>query len=258
MQHLLAYRESVAASATDLDLDALAGPGDFVTNGHQVLPEDRWLIAAYASGLGLTQMRINPPQLREVAPVQIRPLSKALLPPNDPNVCDFRRRPVRIRANQEIQILTTTDATAGPNVEYTLLWFSDGNFSVNTGIGEYIIRATGAATLVAGVWTFVTLTYQDQLPPGQYEIIGAEYFGTTAVAARLVFVGNQIWKPGFMGSADPGNRLWEAFYGPSQGIDGMGMGSYGVFSNIYLPSVECLANAADTVQTFFFRVRKLT
>jgi hypothetical protein len=257
MQHLVAYFESLAASLTDSDQAAELGQGDFVTNAHHVLPQDRWLVAAYNSGLGNTQARIDAPSLRQVAPVQIRPLTRALLPPTDPNIADYRRRPIRLTRDEEIRILVTTDATVGPNNTYTGLWTHDGNFSVSEG-PEYIIRATGTTTLVAGDFTLVALTYQDQLPRGSYDIVGFEALGATAIFSRIVSVGSQIWRAGTLGQLNEGTRTWLGFYGPSQGLDNYGMGSFGQFSTVFMPSVEYLANAADTAQTVFLRCRKFS
>lgn len=256
MHHLLAYFESTAASQTDSDIAAVLGQTDFVSNAHQVLPDDRWLVMGHASGLGLVQARIDVPDLRQVALLQMRPIQKALLPFTDPNVADWRRRPLRIRKDQEIRMLQTTDGTAGPNNNYAGLWFHDGNFSVGEG-PEYVIRATGTTTLVAGAWTQVALTYQDQLPPGKYDIVGMEVMSATGVYSRVILPGANMWRPGILCMQNESQRNYWPFYGPSTGLGDVGLGSFGQFSNIYLPTVEILANAADTAEIVYFRCRKI-
>lgn len=256
MFKLVAYRESVAASQTDNDDAAIQGQGDFVTNAHHAFDRDVNVVGAYASGIGRTRARIDVPDLRDVSAFHIRPLNRVLLPATDYNFCDLRRRPVRIRRNQEVRILTTTDATAGPNNQHTGLIVHDLNWAIPEG-DPYIIRATGTTTLVAGAWTLVTLTFDDALKPGRYAIVGAEVLCATGIFFRLSFIGDTYWRPGGICLQDEGQRPYYAFMSPSQGIDGIGMGKWGEFENIFLPTVEILANAADTAETVFFHIRRI-
>ena len=256
MHKLIAYRESVAASQNDNDDAAVLGQGDFVTNAHHVLPKDEHCVGAYSSGLGITQAQIDVPDLRDVSPIHVRPVNRTLLPAADYNFWDVRRKPIKIRTNQEIRMLTTTDGTAGPNNQHHGLIIHDLNFNVGQG-DPYVIRATGVTTLVAGAWTLVQLTYDDQIKPGVYEIVGVEVLSATGIFFRVVFVGETYWRPGGICLQNEGQKPITIFYPPSQGMDGMGLGSWGRFQNIYLPNIEVLANAADTAQTVFFHCRKV-
>lgn len=259
MFHLSAFFESIAASQTDNDTSAILGQGDFVTAAnHFAVPEDRRLAMAYASGLGIIQAKLDAPIFRQTfaQPAHLRPVNRALLPPSNVRLADFRRRMPLIRRDEEIRLLVTTDGTAGPNNYYGGIWMHDGNFAVSDGPTQ-IVRATGATTVVAGAWTLVSPTYQDQLPQGQYEIVGFEAIGATIIFARIVFVGGQQWRPGVIGMQNEGQQAMPVFFGVNQGWDPIGLGSYGKFSTVYMPAFEVMCNAADTAQTFFLHVRKV-
>lgn len=244
----LAYRESVDSSGGYNDITAVPGTAEYVQNGHQVLRDDLWLIAAYMSSAGLARGRIVSPSLRIVAPPQVRPITQLLLPPTDPNVADYRNGPIRLRGREEIAV-EMTSATAGAEVHYCIMFCGDANFNVPRGV-PYVIRATGATTVVAGAWTNVQLTFDDLLPAGEYEVIGMEAQGTTVVAARLVMPLQSLLRPGTLGQAALGGRTWRPF------IDG-GMGSFGRFVTTAMPSAEFLCNAADTAQTVFLKCIKV-
>lgn len=253
MFNLLAFFEAITTSG---EINAVTGTNEYVQNNRHVLRENGNLIAAYASGATATRARILAPSLRIVAPPQIRPLNVALLPAADPNMADYRREPVRLMAREEISIEIFN---TGPENTYGLLWVAELGHRFSLPAGQpYVIRATGATTAVASAWTNVPLTYDEQLPAGEYEIVGMEVIGTTCVAARLIFPGQNLYRPGVLGQATAGGRGYaSANAGLGLGFIDGGFGTFGRFVTTALPSVEVMCNAADTAQTVFFKCIKV-
>lgn len=244
MQYLLGYFEDVGALLTNSQVNALPGSMESrLSNNNHVLERDAYIIGAYVQATSLTAARFTAPSLRTVQSPRIRPVTRATQVPTDPNFMDLRWNPIKIMAREELGLEISNDLAAGTENTHGLYWISeDMNFNSSRG-PLYIIRATGTTTLTADAWTLVTPTYETNLPAGRYEIVSFEYFGATAIAARLVNPG-QWWRPGVLAQTSLGNRTFWDFTGG-------GFGSYGVFDTVSLPQFECLANAADTAEEFY-------
>jgi len=255
MHHLLAFNASVAASLTDSQLPALADQEFSRQNSNFEIKNPLWIIAMYASGLGLVRARINTATLRLQGFPQIQPTTKVLLPPTDPNVYDARLMPLPLRPQEDFRIDVTTDATAGPNQTYALAWVKEvmGQIAMPPDRLRWI-RATVTLTTVAQAWSGLgTVVFDDTQESTRYEVWGMEVFETNTIAARLQFQG-QAFRPGCIGNASAGLRSHDMFRGEKN----LGLGLYGVYDTYQAPQLEVLANtaAAVTVEVFLL-VRKV-
>lgn len=246
MFHTLAWRESIAENVFN-DLTAVTDAQLPIVNGHFMPGSDMEIFAMYAGSVTLAQARLTTPAIRKTSPILIRPISPALLPPQDPNMQIFAPDSITVRGQEEI-VLEALQTGGAAEVVSAVMLIGDKIDPVPPG-DVFVIRATAATTLVAGAWTQVTYTLDSTLPAGVYGVVLLESFGTTIIASRMVF-DNVGMRPGMLGFATVGLRLPYPIYSYRMGL-------WGRFVTYSLPRIEVLANAADTAQTFHIHIVKM-
>lgn len=247
MFHLLAFSGAINNTA-NTELDLVSDQIVQSDSGQAYFQEDMKLNMLYASSATLLRARLVSPKLRQIFIPYMVPFNAALLPANNPNVVDMRNRPMTLRRLERFVPEFTSGVACGTENAYCVMAFAkelqDAPFGEIT-----TLRATGTTTQVAGAWTDIALTFDQQLADGRYAIIGGQFQSTTAVAWRLI-LSNQVWRPGGLGQAALGSRTHDMFYNGK-------MGSWGEFVNTNLPRLQCLANAADTAQNLFLQVVRI-
>lgn len=239
--HLLAYEESIDSTA-NFDLDAI--PDDVINrqNDHFFPSIDLSMLFATAMSATLNRGRIVSPTLRQITNPQIRPIVAAATPPTDVEVADYRDIPFRLPRLEEIAIELTSAVAMGSEQSLALIGVTAGMSPAPTG-NIYTMRATSTTAATALRWSTITATFDDTLPEGRYAVVGLEYVGATAVAARLIF-DEQMWRPGGLGVAAIGSR------GPTLFRKGR-LGNWGLFNSWAMPEIQVLNTAAVAVHTVF-------
>lgn len=244
MIHVFGYFNPALGTAVNTDTPAVTDNIIPIQNAHAIPNDDLQIIGAYAGSATLLRARINSPTLRQFFPPKILPFNKALLPPNDPHMQDFRSQPLHIPGRQEIAV----ELTANPGTTeaaFAFLQLMD-QFKQPPAGDIYTLRGVGATTLVVGAWTPVPITWDDSLPPGIYSVIGGAAYSAGGIAFRLI-LDNFFYRPGGIMGQTPDQRapLWQ--------YNG-GMGEWGQFRSVSFPRVEILSSAADTAETIFLNV----
>ncbi len=242
MFHLAAFYQSVDPAGVYVQLAAIADSQLTVNTPRIQVPVLNQVILA-AAGLEDT---VNP-TARLVAPSltakwrnQLSPVNAAaaaaVTPMSPQRIVDMRDDPIVLVVSEQL----TADILSNPaaaQIQWVLVWFADGKPSpVSASITT--ARATVANALVAGAWTLNTLTFDEQLPRGRYQIVGMRGASTSMVAARLVIPANP-WRPGCLGSLAQRDHSDPVFRTGNLGI-------WGEFEDVDNLQVETLANAADT------------
>lgn len=246
--------EATDRAATDNDEAAIAGVGDVIDSGaHHILQKDAHLLGVSSFGISSSRVRIDAPSLNQMGGrLDIWPFERAAIPSEFNNTCLMLARPPLLRAGEPISVLHSGNGVTGTNENWTtVLFFGDKNYQLPTG-PILNVQCTGTTTLVANAWTNVPLTLSFNLPYGRYSIIGAEFFSTNGQAFRFRLPdGGPIGGGGIMSNNNlglvPQMTWWEGLLGP--------MGEF--WAGIAPPSVEILANAADTAETGFLRLVKI-
>jgi len=241
MHHTIAWRVS-SADATAVDQTPVQDILMAIQNGHFMPQQDYMIQYCYVGAAAPNRARFITPSARQITTPWIRPINGAIVPGDEPNIADYRHNPFRIRGLEELQ-LEAMQTSGGAAVIAATAGLSQGMIGPAPAGDVYSMRGTGATTLTAGGWTSTPITWQDTLPTGLYACVGLEYIGTTALAARLIF--EEQWaRPGCVGSGSVVNSGLEMF---RKG----GLGIWGRFNANRMPSIECLANAADTAEEIY-------
>jgi len=251
---LVGFAETIDPAGVDVNLTALADQHVTTTGDDLTIPALNQIVAlaaGVASG-GTAKARLDIPSLLRVTRVYVSPINgyadADATPEIVPNVMDYRQNPLVLRPSEIAQAVINSDTTAAA-LQWLLMWLADGPIRPVTG-EMFTNRFTGTTTLVVDVWTNGTITPDDRLPAGRYAVVGMRAISAGIVAARLVFPGEQGYRPGVLGALLDDNHDWPGFrFG--------GMGIFGEFEHNQIPSVEYLSSVADTAEEVYLDLIKV-
>lgn len=153
------------------------------------------------------------------------------------NINNYLKNPLPLDIAEKLNFLLNNGGNS--EVNCGLLWLSDGILPPVSGAMRSL-KFTSGTTVTADVWSTCILTPTQTLPAGRYAVVGMKFVGATAVAGRLILVGNS-WRPGVMGAITESDVQLPLFRSGE-------MGNWGEFEHDQLPKLEALCDAADTAQ----------
>lgn len=256
MFHTAAFWENIDQATVHQELAAALGEQVLFITGDDIrVPADMPNIVAVAAMLALNANRgeLVSPSLRRGPGFDIIPVN-ALTdgncePDSPPAIIDLRRNPIALDPDESLNALADSNPAAAAD-QSIVVWLSDGPIQPVEGSPIFSVRATGAITAVAGAWTNGALTFARDLPVGTYQVVGLNALGATLIAARLVFRGGAA-RPGVLGCDLESDKTWSGFR----------YGQFGVFGEFHTntpPTVDVLANDADTAQEFILDLVKVS
>lgn len=148
--------------------------------------------------------------------------------------------PRELAVGEQAQFLVNTDDAAAQD-HVAVLWLGDGPTQPVKG-KIFTVRATAAITQAAGVWRQGVLTFQEQLPYGDYDVVGMFVVAATGSVGRLIFPQSEF-RPG----------TWSTTSSNTNGIQYFrlgAMGVWGTFNTNQPPQLEMLGGTA-TAQTVY-------
>ncbi len=239
--HLAAFYQSVDPAGVYVPLNTVPDSQLTVFPARIQVPTLNQIILASA-GVENTVAplaRLSAPSITVRARHHLSPVNvagaAAVLPMSPARVVDLRDDPLVLVPSEQL-IAEINSNPAAVQIQWVLVWFADAKPAP---ISANVIsaRATVANALVAGTWTLNTLTFDEQITRGRYQIVGFRPMSTTLLAARLV-IPNSSWRPGALGVANISDVSSDIFrYG--------NIGSWGEFEDVDNLQVESLAAAAD-------------
>lgn len=246
--HLAAYRGSVGAGLSDVDIAAVTDGQLTIANSHFVLPRRARVLYAAGFGVNLSRLLLNTPKLRTVGLPSLVPINITATVPSPPNVVNLTDKFMLVDMVDEISVQASS-SDAGAQTMTCLIAFGF-EYKAPPALPTYRIRATGAITAVVGSWTSGSMTLTQTIPRGRYAVVGMDIVGTNLLGGRLVFAGY-----GFR----PGVVARNAVSGiPHPMFQTDALGVFGEFDSINLPTLEILAGAANSAQEVFLDLVQLT
>lgn len=251
----VAFYESIDPAAAWTQLAGVADPHVRVVGDDIQIPSLSQIVAL-AGGAENTvepQMRLVTPSLREKSLYKLVPLNVAAAagvePTSHPRVIDLREIPLPLVPGEQLNAEVNSNPAAA-QVQWMIAWLADGPIVPVKG-SIFTVRCTGATTLVAGAWTNVALTFDEDLPRGRYQIMGMHAQSAGCIAARLQLVGGG-WRPGCLGADGPDDGVQSIFRNGQFGV-------FGEFEDIEPPTIDYLSLSADTAEVIYLdliQVRK--
>ena len=245
MHHLGAFADATALSAGVLVAIAAVQDETVFTSGTDLrVPNELPFIVGEAATLEATtdlRAQIQSPSLRRIANLDIQPYSTGTEFASGFEAVMHPSIAIPMVADEAVNC-SLDSANAAVAVQYGFVWFGDGPQQQVTG-DIFTIRATAAITQVANSWTNGNLTFAQDLPVGNYDIVGLRVVEANTTAARMVFIGGK-WRPGCIASVGPSVPDNPAFRHGRMGI-------WGTFHTNTPPTVDFIGAAgAQTPEVF--------
>ena len=249
MHHLLAsYTNDLAQDASNVALGAITDQAVNISNGRYQFIQDVQIKAALGLIADGTNLRINTPSLRRITLPSIAPIQAAVAPSDWPPIIYYDEYGPIIEKTEELS-LEASRGGAGAGDAFAFLWCQYAKRMAPPG-AIYTLRATSTITVAEGAWAAGNITLDQTLPAGRYAVVGMAAYGTNLLAARLIFP-NQTPRPGVVAQQAAGQ--WND--------DMMRMGRFGLFGEFVSyaqPMLECIGSGANTAQTVFLDVVKVS
>lgn len=232
--HLGVFAEDLVPAATLVNVAAI-NDELITTNGDDMrVPIQLPFLAGMAALISATvpaQAQFQSPSLRQVANVDVEPVALGLTFGDPVEVSMHPMNPLPLRGDESLNFLVNTTASPA-EFHYGLAWFSDGPQQQVNG-NMFSVRSTMSVTADEANWVNGALTFGQDLPVGNYDVVGMRVRAAGLVAARLRFIGG-AWAPGVPGVLTMGHNASEFFrFGR--------MGVWGSFHTNTPPSIDILA-----------------
>jgi hypothetical protein len=251
--HLQAFYESVDQALNNITpLLTTDGERLLRTAGDNTQVDARIpnVIMAYVGAANAEVARLRSPTLDARAIPYLNPLSATVEPGIPPAIVDLRESPIRLGPSEDMQLQVENDGAAGAQDVVGLLWWADAPPGPVRGEWLTVRATTTAAAMTAWDWNRRTVTLDNALKPGRYELGGVTAIGTTLIAGRVV-PNDSVFQPGFL--------CFDAVTDAHASMFRYGrMGSYGTFRHDRALDLEFFPGAADNEsQEIFLDVRRI-
>lgn len=235
-QHLAAFAESIDPAGALVNIAGVTDDSILVSGDDIRVPTELPFLlgeAALISATSPVQAQLQSPSLRQIANIDIDPAALGLVFGDPAELSWHGQSPVPLRGDEALNFLANTNP-ASAEIHYGLVWFGDGPVQpVNGDI--YSIRATASITAVATSWVSGELTFGQDLPVGNYDVVGLRVREAGMVAARLNFKGG-AFRPGVPGAVAMDDKISEMFRHGRAGV-------FGTFHTNTPPAIEIIAAA---------------
>ena len=252
--HLVAFAQAILTSGVFQSINPVPDPTVNIQNPNLLVP-DKYnklvvagaLVKANSAG---TKAQFQSPSLREVFFPTIDPVVLGTTFDGLTDFWDQRDEPLPLATNEGLNFFSDAggNGTTAQDV-YGVAILADGKVAPAAGV-TYSMRATSAAVLVARTFVNAAIVFDQNLPVGNYDIIGMRAQGAGLVAARLVFIGaSSITRPGVLAQLGVSSEMVPMFRNGGSGL-------FGTFYSLTPPSVDCLGDTGTTQQFIFDLVKR--
>lgn len=238
MFHLAGFSSSIAQNSL-LQVNAMADQALNVYNNGIAVPEELPIIfMIYGIGASMNRAQLQSPSLRRVFLEEISPLEASAAAPSVADVFYLGENGIVLDPN-EILTAFAQQGSAGAAVETVLIWMCDAPPTEINATEIHTLRFTASGTAVANAWTNMAITFDQTLPAGRYQCLGARLRSTNMIAYRFVVRGYP-WRPGLPGLVNVGDTLL-----PNDFRRGK-LGVWFEFTNLVQPTLDVLCNGTDS------------
>ena len=239
MLHMAGLYSAVADAAVYATVSAIVDNSlSISSNNRFIMPRDMRVVGAAAMSDAITAARINAPSLRNIAYPEIYPTNVSATPVDDFPLIWYGNNGPKVQQGEEVGV-DMSRGTGTVDTGYAFLWLQDKYDAPPQG-QTITITATATIVYVLGSWVPANLTFSQTLPSGRYAVTGFTAYGTNFLAARLIFPGDNTYRPGIVNGATYGNSLGYPFLRAGY------VGLMGTFVNTSQPMVEGLGTTAGS------------
>lgn len=247
--HLAAFTEDIAASGTLQPIAALADEQLFSSGDDIRVPQGlAFLLAAFALGPGASRARIVAPSLRAFANLEVAPkiIGESVTIDDPAGLLTYAFDPIPLAVGESVNFESDAGAGAGAGQTTGIIMLGAGPVASVRGAIR-TIRTTASITGTENVWVSGSLAFSEDLPAGDYQIVGARCEADNPGAFRLIFVTGGP-RPGSLATlGDEGSEVMGSRLGA--------WGVWGAFNTNQPPTLEILSLAgAGSAQVLYLDI----
>jgi len=236
--HTIGYETSASQSSLTAITPIPDGTMAISGNDFRVPTGLNFVVCAAAiinSATATLRAQIQAPSLRSILNFDISPINNGLVFGSLPRLNRLWTSPLQLQPLEPLDLFVQNGAAV---MNRAFLWLADKAVTPVTG-KVFTVRCTAAASLGTASWVNSTLTFQQTLPAGHYQVVGMRVWSANSCAARLFFVGG-TWRPGVPTLNAEDNNEWNDFRFGNVGV-------FGEFDNTTPPSIDVMG-ITDTAQ----------
>ncbi len=250
--HVAVFSEQIAAAGTLQAIAAVADDQIFTSGDDVRVPQGlATLLAAYSIGVGQTRARIVAPSLRAFANYEIAAKITAEFVASDGpgRLLSIVRNPLPLAVGESVNYESDGGAGAGGGQQTGVILLGDGPMQAVSGEIR-TVRTTASIVGPEAIWTSGSITFSEDLPTGNYAVVGARCEANNPGAFRLIFVSGGP-RPGSLSTLeDRGSEILGARMG--------GWGIWGQFNTNQPPTLDILSLAgAGAAQVLYLDIMRV-
>lgn len=209
-------------------------------DGIYIMEFNRLMGGMACLGTTAAECRLISPSLRRINPHYIAPVDLALYPDGYVHHVVSPRISIPLDINEALECEENSDPAAAER-HTIVVWLADREIQPVAG-RIFTVNVNITLALVAGAWAFSEIDFVDELPVGQYSIVGMRAVIATAVAIRLVPIAAHN-RPGAPCVCNKEYDLDKVFRFGNLGV-------FCQFPTTQPPGVEVLSSAAAAPATY--------
>jgi hypothetical protein len=243
MHTLIGYAESIDEAGAYANIAAVPDQHMSVNGDYIVVPKQMNSIVATMvyGGTLITNAKLEVPSLEQYGPHIMAPVNQVIIPTGN-DVMNFHpHAPVELEPTEYLQCLLKANPDPA-EVHSVAVWLAGGEVQPVKGRMRQIGFSVTLA-IVAATWNTANVVLSQNMPAGEYTIVGARLECVNGIVARFIH-SSSYWRPGFPCSADEDFKAHDRFrYG--------NFGDFVKFQHDALPQLQILGTAADGGSTYY-------
>jgi hypothetical protein len=242
MHTVVAYSESLNPAGLEVNVAACQDQQVKTAGDEITVPDYNNLFGAMAfMGASPVRARLVSPSLRQINTYDLSNIYATVIGIGAPNDIFHPENPIPLTINESLEALVT--GTPGGATQISLVAFLAGGPLSKVQAISHPVRFYVTVAVVAGVWTYQDINFIDDLPVGNYDVIGARFVCASSIAYRFVPVGAS-YRPGGPCCNAATDKVNSKFR------DG-GLGVWFTFNTVQLPGIEILASTTPGAATYY-------
>ena len=213
-----------------------------------IVPNQNKFFGAHGVGIDIDQVQVISPSLRRLALYDLSPVDILVTPGFPPHPTIFKEGMIDLDIGEELTVIAANAGGASNRQESCLIFLTDGDFNYSAG-KIFTVKADITGTVVAYEWSNAVVTYLQSLPVGLFQLVGARFESSPAIAFRMIPIGTGE-RPGGIAVADRG------IPDPSFHRRG-GLGKWFTFEQSNEPSIEILSSTTVGAGTLYIDLIKV-
>lgn len=239
MWTLAAFTASIATGSPLLQVNAAADQHLNIYSNSLAVPEEVPNIFAMAAmAANLTRAQFQSPSLRRIFLEELNPLIVSAIATSPQQLFYLEDDVLPLLPNELLQFFAAQNAVGAQQVT-GFIWLCDTPPARISAQDVHTLRISASGTAVANAWTNMTITFDQTLPVGRYQLVGARMRSANMMAYRFVVRGYP-WRPGLLGQVNVGDVLLPANFRRGQ------LGVWCEFTNLVQPTLDVMCNAGDS------------